>query len=336
MAGCSDHTSQAANVPPASNQPWSQLSFAKAAPAVAHFTDWIPARVAIDETRASRIGPPIGGRITDVWVERGQRVAAGDRLFAIASGDLAELRTNRDKAALELDTARSTLARTQALVDAKSLPAKELLVAQQAVAEAELAARTTTNAINSLHMQGSVVVAPRAGVLVDKTIVPGQQVSPSDPPVVTIADLAEVWVVGDVLDGELGNLEAGTRAEVRLSDDTPVIAATVDQVSAVVDPDRHTIQVRVRLPNTGGILRPNLHAELRIFDDDNDLDVPAAAVQTDGAHSYVYVKTASGITRREVAAGPPENGVRSLHRGVAAGDELVVRGTALLDNLEIQ
>ena len=264
-------------------------------------------------------------------------VKAGDRLFAIASGDLAELHSAKAKAEVELQTARSTLERTKVLVEAKSLPAKELLLAQQTVAEAELALRTATSRITSLHVASAgatsfTVVAPRAGVVVEKAIVVGQQVSPSDAAAVAIADLAEVWIVGEVLDGELGNLQPGTKAEIRLAEDVPVIAATVDQVGAVVDPDRHTITVRVRLPNPMGALRPNLHAEMRIFDDDNDLIAPEAAVQSDGAHPYVYVRTGTEIHRREVIAGPPENGMRSIHKGIAAGDELVVRGMALLEN----
>lgn len=334
LAGCSDHASQAAPTASsaAAKQPWSQLAFAKAEHAKPHFTDWIPARVAIDETRASHIGPPVAGRITDVWVERGQSVKAGDKLFAIASGDIAEMGAAHQKALAELATAKSTLARTQALVDAKALPAKELLVAQQAVAEAEVEANNTSQRISSLHMSGNIVTAPRAGAIVDKTIVTGQQVSPSDPPVIAIADLSEVWIVADVLDGELGNLRAGTAAQLRLADDGQVIEGKVDQVGAVVDPDRHTIQVRVKLPNAAGALRPNLHAEMRIFDDDNDIDVPAAAISSDGAKDYVYVKTDGNIAKREVLAGPPENGTRSVHRGIAAGDNLVVRGLALLDN----
>jgi RND family efflux transporter MFP subunit len=343
LAGCSDHASHAASSDGsgsdaiAPKKGWTQLKFEKVQVATPRFTDWIPARVAIDETRASRIGPPLGGRVTDVWVERGQRVKAGDRLFAITSGDLAELYSARAKAEVELATARSTLERTKVLVEAKSLPAKELLVAQQTVAEAELELRTATNKITSLHVASGgatsfTVIAPRAGVVVEKAIAVGQQVSPTDAAAVAIADLGEVWIVGDVLDGELGNLKPGTKAEIRLAEDVPVIPANVDQVGAVVDPDRHTIQVRVRLPNPQGALRPNLHGEMRIFDDDNDLIAPAAAVLTDGGHDYVYVRVGDSITRHEVIAGPPENGVRSIHKGIAAGDELVVRGMALLDN----
>ncbi len=338
LAACRDHGSPAATgsgVVPRTR--WTQLQLERVQRATPRFTDWIPARVAIDEARVSRIGAPLGGRVTDVWVERGRRVAVGDRLFAIASGDLAELHAARAKAEVELATARSTLERTRVLVEAKSLPAKEVLLAHQAVAEAELALRTATSRISSLHVASAgatafTVVAPRAGVIVDKAIVVGQQVSPTDAAAVAIADLAEVWIVGEVLDGELGNLTTGTRAEIRIAEGVPLISATVDQVGAVVDPDRHTITVRVRLPNPLGALRPNLHAEMRIFDDDNDLIAPESAVQTDGVHAYVYVRTGDAIHRREVIAGPPENGVRSIHDGIAAGDEIVVRGMALLDN----
>src|SRR5262249_25484606 len=158
-------------------------------------------------------------------------------------------------------TAKTNLDRVQALVDVGSLPGKELITAKQTVAEAELAVQLAQQKQASLKVAGGgdttfTVTAPRDGVVVEKTLAVGQPVDPSNGSLLGIADLAVVWVVADVFESDAGGLAPGAQAKVLLNGTTE-IDATVDQVSAVVDPDRHTVPVRVKLPNPEGVLRPN-------------------------------------------------------------------------------
>src|SRR5262245_39786175 len=53
---------------------WRFLKLGVAGSAVVGWTDPVPARIAIDETRASRLGTPLAGRVSRVFVELGQRV----------------------------------------------------------------------------------------------------------------------------------------------------------------------------------------------------------------------------------------------------------------------
>jgi len=56
---------------------WNELKVGAPSPAEPHWTDAIPARIVFDETRATRLGSPLGGRVTSVVAERGQKVKAG-------------------------------------------------------------------------------------------------------------------------------------------------------------------------------------------------------------------------------------------------------------------
>src|SRR6185369_4808635 len=110
------------------------------------------------------------------------------------------------------------LDRVQALVDAGSLPAKELVTAKQDVAEAELAVKLAEQKLASLRVSGGgeasfTVTAPRAGVVVEKTLTTGQLVDPSNGSLVAIADLSDVWVVADLFESDAGALAAGTKAK---------------------------------------------------------------------------------------------------------------------------
>ncbi|MEO8841738.1 MAG: efflux RND transporter periplasmic adaptor subunit [Kofleriaceae bacterium] len=317
---------------------WGVVKLAPAQPSDPHWTDPVPARIVFDEARTSRLGSPLAGRVTAVMVERGQHVKIGDKLFTVSSPNLAELRADLEKANVEAGTAKVNYDRTKALVDAGSLPAKELVTAQQQVAEAELAVRLASSKLASLKVAGAgeasfTVSAPREGVVVEKTINVGQNVDASSGSVLAIADLSDVWVVADLFENDVGQLAPGTKAKVVVG--TNELDGTVDQVSAVVDPDRHTVPVRVRLANLDGSLRPNAYAQIKFFDPTTaKVALPASAVLSDGLTTYVYLKDpkTGELKRRVVTAGSSSAGKMPILSGVEPGDQVVVQGAILLDN----
>ena len=316
---------------------WGVVKLAPAQPSEPHWTDPVPARIVFDEARTSRLGSPLAGRVTGVMVERGQHVKVGDKLFTVSSPNLAELRADLEKANVEAATAKVNFDRTKALVDAGSLPAKELVTAQQQVAEAELAVRLANQKLSSLKVAGAgeasfTVSAPREGVVVEKTINVGQNVDSSSGSVLAIADLSDVWVVADLFENDVGSLVSGTKAKVVVG--TSELDGTVDQVSAVVDPDRHTVPVRVRLANLDGSLRPNAYAQIKFFDPTTaKVALPASAVLSDGVMTYVYIKDKAGqLKRRVVTVGSSSAGKMPILTGVEPGDQVVVQGAILLDN----
>ncbi len=319
---------------------WSVLKIEAATAGTATWSDPLPARIAFDETKTSRVGAPLAGRITQVSVERGQRVKAGAPLFTVSSPSLAELRADQQKATVQRAAAQINLDRTQALVDSQSLPGKELVAAQQQVAEAQLAVQLAQQKLASLRVTSGgdasfTVTAPRDGVVVEKTISAGQEVDTGNGTLMAIADLSVVWVVADLFEGDGASLRPGVQAKVIVGDaslDTG-LDGTVDQVSAVVDPERHTIPVRVTLANPEGVLRPNAHVQLRFLDPRPvKVELPAEAVLCDGATSYVYVQDGPMLKRHTVTPGPLHRGKATVLAGLEPGARVVTRGAILLDN----
>ncbi|HET9625026.1 MAG TPA: efflux RND transporter periplasmic adaptor subunit [Kofleriaceae bacterium] len=323
---------------------WSVLKIQKAAAGTPGWSDAIPARITFDETKTSRLGSPLAGRITAVTVERGQRVKAGSPLFTVASPSLADLRADLEKAQVQRASAKINLDRTQALVDSQSLPGKELVAARQQMSEAELAVTAAQQKLASLRVSASsdasfTVTAPRDGVVVEKNVAVGQEVDTSNGTLLAIADLSRVWVVADLFESDGNTVHAGDQAKVFVGDGTSAselsgaLDGTVDQVSAVVDPERHTIPVRVALANPAGALRPNAHVQLRFLDPRPvKVELPAEAVLSDGATSYVYVQDGGLIKRRTVTPGPMHQGKATVIAGLEPDTPVVTRGAILLDN----
>jgi RND family efflux transporter MFP subunit len=322
--------------------PWRMLRLGTASQAAAHWSESVPARVRIDERLASRVGAPLGGRVTNVFVELGQSVKAGQPLFSISSREIASLRAERDKAAVDRAVAVKNLERVRSMVTAESLPAKEALLAEQAAQQAELELRSAEARLGSLRISSRSdaefsVLASRDGVVVEKNVLPSQEVgSDNGTPLVVIADLTNVWVVAELFEADTAGIAEGTRARMSFpSLPGKTFEGPVTMLARVVDPERHTVGVRIDLPNPGGVIKPNVYAQVSfaVAPEPGTAEVPSTAVLSDGAHDYVYVQETVGqFARREVVTGPTREGRVLVSKGLAAGETLVEDGAVLLEN----
>ena len=324
---------------------WKVLKVAPAEKAGAGWTDPVPGRVQIDDRLASKVGTPLGGRVLAVLVDLGQRVSKGDPLFSVSSQDIAELRAEKEKADVDLDAARVARDRVHDMVEGHALPAKEELYAEQQRKQADVAARLASEKLDALRVASDsdgrgdtfVVVSPRDGIVVEKNVVTGQEIEPEAGLVaVVVADLSSVIVVADLFEDEATEVRAGAAAEVALSRVArePVVA-TVDRVSAIVDPARHAVPVRVRAQNPDGVLRPNAFVTVRfaIDADPKAVEVPSTAIVSDGMRQRVYVFGKDDrFVPRDVVVGATRGGRMILLDGLEAGEQVLVEGGILLDN----
>jgi cobalt-zinc-cadmium efflux system membrane fusion protein len=93
------------------------------------------------------------------------------------------------------------------------------------------------------------------------------------------------------------------------------------------------VPVRVKLDNPEGALRPNALAQIKFFEDKTGpVSVPAEALLTDGAATYVYVIRDGVPHRQDVVAGPHNAKLVPIRSGLSAGETVVSRGAVLLDN----
>ncbi len=320
---------------------WAVIEVAAPGAPEPRWTEPIPARVVFDESRTSRLGAPLAGRVNAVFAERGQSVKAGAPLYSVSSQNLADLTSTVKLAEVEQETALKNFNRTKDAVNAQVLPGKDLVTAQQKLDQSNVALRLAQQKVSSLRVSGGsggtasfTVTAPRDGVVVEKTVNVGQTVSPDSAPLIAIADLSSVWVVADIFGSRIVGLTPGTKARVLIGNADKDRDAVIDQVSAVVDPERHTVPVRIKLDNPDGLLRPNAYVRVRLFDPTPTVGtVPSAAVMSDGQHSFVYLEKPKGtFTRRDIEVGSVIGGRVPVTSGLDPTDRVVVQGSILLDN----
>ena len=321
---------------------WDVIRLGKAEPASEHWSDPVPGYVRVDETRAARVGAPLGGRVSKVFAELGQVVSVGTPLFSVASPDLAALRADLEHAKIDLAAAKTTFDRVHAIVQARALPEKEEVQAGQTLSQAELAETAAASRMSSLKVatQGYgefVVKSPRAGQVAEKSVLPGQEIDAgAQGNLMMIADLSSVWVVAELFESDTIGVHPGTKTHVTVaSAPGRVFDAAVETVSAVVDPERHSIPIRVRLENPDGALKPNTFARMQFYTQapPGSVDIPSTALVTDGSNQYVYTRSPEGkFARKRVTAGAAREGRVIVTEGLNAGDIVVERGAILLDN----
>ena len=322
---------------------WTYLGFASAALQPALLPPPVPGRVAVDEARAQPIEAPLPGRIDTVAVKLGERVEPGQRLLAVRSPDLVDLAKELEQIKSEEAAKGRTVDRLRALVALTAEPEKKLVEAEQELTQAQLARAAAEAKLRSLSVATASeglywLTAPRAGVVVARDALAGQQVGPErSDPLLVIAELDEVIVTADVPEASVRALRVGQNAQVlEAGAASDSVTGVIESIGAVVDPQRRMVDVRVRVPNPDSALRPNAFVQVSFTpDEQSHVVVPVEAVVTDDQQSFVFVRAAGSETaleRRKVSLGHQQGDQVEVLSGLAPGESYVTKGALLLLN----
>jgi cobalt-zinc-cadmium efflux system membrane fusion protein len=302
------------------------------------------ARISTVEALTSPSFAPLSGRVVESRVHLGDHVEKGQQLVLVRTGDLALLQRDKRSAALAVTTRQAVVERMRALVESRAGSQHDLLIAESELAESRLAEKAATARLSSLSIAQDRkdetaywVLANKSGTVVQLDAAPGSVTGPERGlPVVTIADLAEVLAVADVPQQDAVELSKGAKAHVFPSGLAgEAVEGTIEVVSEVVDPERQTVPVRVRVDNRARKLRPNAYVDLTFEAQGarNAVLVPAVSVVRDGASAVVFVEVKEGsFARRPVVVGRRGHDDVEIVHGLTLGEQVVTTGALLLVN----
>lgn len=303
----------------------------------------VAASVQADEQRVARIGSAVTGRITDISVQLGDPVQAGQRLATISSPELATAQMNYLQSISTLQVAQRAAERAAQLLAADVIGSAEAQRRDSEASSQRAAVDANRSMLKVLGMSPEAIArlertrqvdptigitSTRSGVVLERRLSIGQVVQPSDP-VFMVADLRQVWVVADVPEQMARDLTVGdkTKAEVPSLDNRRLEGALVF-VSNTVNPDTRTIQVRMNVPNADGKLKPAMLATMLVREDANkSLTIPREAVVRENDQDMVFVKAPGGQFKlAPVKLGPESNGKRQVMEGLSKGQAIVISG----------
>ncbi|HXF46023.1 MAG TPA: efflux RND transporter periplasmic adaptor subunit [Burkholderiaceae bacterium] len=275
---------------------------------------------ALRSNESVMLRPETAGRIAAINFRDGQPVKKGQVLVAL-DATLNEAEVAQARAELEL--ARNNLKRTEDLA-AKNFVSGS--AQDQAAANVEvLAARLKLAEARLAKMR---VTAPFDGVVGIRNVSVGDYVK-DGADLVNIEDIAQLKVDFRLPERYLPQLRVGQAVEVA-ADALPGsrYRGTIDAVNPRIDANGRSLEVRARLTNTDGRLRPGMFARVRVIVGERPaaLLVPEEAIVPLGDDFFVYTVADGKAKRVRVKLGVRREAMVELLEGVKAGDLVVTAG----------
>jgi cobalt-zinc-cadmium efflux system membrane fusion protein len=311
-------------------------------------------KIGVNGDRATPVISPYSGRVTRVIAGLGDTVKSGAALATVEASEFVQAQNDLKVAAAQVKLARINETRKHALYDAKGGSLQDWQQAQADLASAETALNAVRNRLQifgktqldianleSLQAMNPVatIVAPIAGVVVDRQVGPGQYLQAGGAPVFTIADPSSVWLLANVREADSGSVNLGQPVEVRvLAYPKRIFKARLTYVAAVVDPVTHRLPVRAEIDNRDLALKPEMFATFRIVTSGatESPAVPAVAVVHEGAAAHVWVVAGDGlVTYRAIRTGRSDDGLVEVLDGLQAGERIVTKGGLFIDQAAV-
>ena len=276
------------------------------------------AHISYDETRLTDINLKFDGWIGQLNADYvGKHVKKGEALFTVYSPELISTQ----------DEYLHSLQRSQS--GPNSLKAA-------AVRRLSLWGLNRTQ-IRALGKRGHsleyvAILSPITGTIIEKNIVSGSAFKASSK-LLRIADLSTVWVEGQVYVADLPWLKIGMIVHV-VQDDSSNAPFTghVTFIEPFVENETRAARVRVELPNSDGLLRPEQYVRLQLqVDLGKRLVVPEQAVVFTGKNRVVFLDLGDGrLQARKIKTGVRNNDFIEVVEGLQLGDVIVSSGNFLI------
>ncbi|HEY0156810.1 MAG TPA: efflux RND transporter periplasmic adaptor subunit [Thermoanaerobaculia bacterium] len=323
--------------------------------------------------RRATVSSKVTGKVTEVYVEEGMQVKAGQVLArldeAYAGRALALTQAEATAAASALEETRVRIREAQLDYDrAERLAAGQISSradldrarAQLDAARARLAAQSDQLAtarrqvdLQRQNVEDTVIRAPFDGVVITKDAQPGEMISPvsagggfTRTGICTIVDMNSLEIEVDVNEAYINRVRANQRVEAVL-DAYPDWKIPAHVITAVPTADRQkaTVKVRIAFDQKDARVLPDMGVKVSFITDEQPsaapatlVEVPKKAVRRDGEQDVVYVAKDGRAERRAVKVASAENDVARLASGVTGGESVITDGPPELkdgDRIEV-
>lgn len=274
----------------------------------------------VEPLRTIRLAARTDGVLTDVLVEEGDEIGAGQVLARI---DVREQQAELARARARLNEKRANFERMESLMERDYVDAAtfEAARAELAVAESEVRLWQT-------RVEFGTVNSTIDGTVVERYVEPGEAVG-RHAPLFSLADLSTQVLRLGISELDIPNLKVGDTVSVRVdavTDGNPLIGE-LRRIFPAAEADSRLVTVEVDLPEARGLgVRPGFLARAELVVDlrPNALAVPAGAVAQAGDGYYVMVIGPDNRLRRQtVQPGVIRGAWREIIAGLEPGDRVV-------------
>lgn len=289
-------------------------------------------------TQYANIASPFSGRVSRCYVQMGQKVTKGTRLFDITCPDFITAQKEYYQALSTCELAKKDLSRKKDLSQNGVSSQKELEEAQTALLIAE---KDLENAQAALHVyqvddleqmklgQPLVVRAPITGNLIENHIVNGQYLKEDADPVAVVADLSHVWITAQVKEKDIRFIKEGSPLIVEVTAYPGMfLKGQVFHIEESLDEDTRSIQVLSICRNDDEMLKLGMYVTVCFQSEPMEMPViPETALLQGTDSNYVFVEIAPDVyVRRNVQIEATTSKGAVVKEGLRAGDRIITQG----------
>lgn len=305
-----------------------------------------------------------GGTVRKFFVEEGDWVTAGQRLFEIApeASPAEQVRAREDlrTSEVEVHQAEDDLRISRELAEKSLVPEQNLRDAERVLerAKARLSAAQAEWALIQREQIGdrkgdmeivqtsTTVVAPITGLIFTRELDEGASVTPTTSAsggtvVITMGDHTKIEFRGDVDEADIGKLKIGLTTNVTVQAfQGRTFSGEIYHISPVgrySDKEQQIVfNVKATVDNAEGLLKVGMSATSRIVVDERKdvpiLDEMALFFKGDSAFVKIVTDTSSYATEDRPITVGISDGIRTEVTSGLVGGEIVSAGTVLTEN----
>lgn len=297
--------------------------------------------ISFNDKKVVKVFPFSSGQVTEVMVSLGDRVRAGQTLAIIKSADVAGNYSDLSSANNDITIAKKQMDNLESLYKNGIASEREFIEAKEnynkAITNAnKIKEQIAINGGGHTANNGTyIVTAPISGYVVEKKISQGSFIrTDNGDNLFTVGDISDVWVYANVYETDIAKVKEGFTARVStLAYPDTTFTGVVDKVSQILDPVTKVMKIRVRLPNAGGQLKPEMFANIAIENKENKkaVSIPEQALIKDNGKTYIVIyEDKCKLSIRQVEVIKSTQGRAYIANGINAGEKVISQNQILL------
>lgn len=297
-------------------------------------------KVTADESKVLKVYPMLSGYAEQINVQLGDYVKKGQLLAVVHSSEIADYENQLSNAHSNQMVAQKKLQVEQDLYNSRLATDRDVTDANSDVAKSKADVERLKDIFN-IYRKGNGatynILAPISGYIIEKNVNNNMEIrNDNNQNLFTISEINDVWVIANVFESDIPKVKEGYDAKVSvISYPDKIIDGKIDKVYNFLDPTTKTMQVRIKINNNLGLLKPEMFATVKVQYPENDsmMAVPTSSLVFDNNMNYVLIMDyQKNITIRAVVVGKTSGDVTFIKSGVTAGDLVISKNELLIYN----
>lgn len=312
----------------------------------------VPGTVMPDRNRVGRVAAKVVGTVAELRKGLGDTVAQGEVIAVLESREVADAKSEFIGALVNFGLQKTLFEREQTLWEKQISAEQKFLRARTTFSEAQLRLDLARQKLSALGvsdqeisalsdsgqsqtgLQRYAIRAPIAGRIVEQIVDLGAPVGGEGQAkeLYAIADLSSVWVELTVSTSDLPQIREGQTVTITASGTDKRSQGRIVFTSPILNQETRSARVIASVDNQDFFWRPGsfVTADVAVEEQRVDLSVPRTALQTINGETVIFVRTAGGFEKREVALGTEDDRNVQIVFGVMPGETIAVTNTFLL------